>query len=75
MANIINMVIKVTNCTTTTGGGKGTPLRWRKNQNVTLVISDSSNPDNWSKPNLVFIQRGRPYYTTIHSKSIVKKLK
>ena len=67
------MIIKITNCTTTTGGGKGTPLRWRQNQNVTISISDGSNLYKWSKPNIMFILRGRPYYTTIQSKIIILK--
>jgi hypothetical protein len=67
------MIIKITNCTTTTGGGKGTPLRWRQNQNVTIVISDNSDPYKWAKPNRMFIIRGRPYYTTKESKSIIIK--
>lgn len=67
------MIIKITNCTTTTGGGKGTPLRWRQNQNVTIVIPDNSDPYKWSRPNNMFILRGRPYYTTIQSKTIIIK--
>jgi hypothetical protein len=34
------MTIKITNCTTTTGGGKGTPTRIRTNQNVHLLVSE-----------------------------------
>lgn len=67
------MVIKITNCTTTTGGGKGTPLRWRQNQNVTIVMPDNSNPYKYSEPNRMFIKGGRPYYTTIQSKCIIIK--
>lgn len=65
------MVIKITNCTTTTGGGK-VPLRLRHNQNVTIRIAED-DPDYWSRPNSGFVENGRYYYTTIQSKSIVVK--
>ena len=67
------MVIKITNCTTTTGGGMGTPIRWRQNQNIKIVISDKDNPNDWSKPNICFIRNGRKCYTTVQSKSIIIK--
>lgn len=63
------MWIKITNCTTTTGGRK-TPLRWRKNQNVKLF---TNYPESYNKPNIEFVENGRYYYTTIESKIIILK--
>lgn len=63
------MRIKITNCTTTTGGGK-VPLRRRKNQNVTI---STNYPEKYDRPNIEFIQNGRYYYTTSDSKIIILK--
>lgn len=60
-------LIKITNCTTTTGGGKKKPLRWRQNQNVTLY---TSNPNLYNKPNIEFVYNFKVYYTTKESKVI-----
>ncbi len=62
-------LIKITNCTTTTGGGKK-PLRWRQNQNVTLF---TNNPELYNRPNIEFRCNFRLYYTTKESKVIVLK--
>jgi len=63
------MWIKITNCTTSTGGGKK-PLRWRKNQNV-KVFTDY--PEMYNKPNIRFIENRNYYYTTVESKIIILK--
>ena len=66
------MVIKITNCTTTTGGSK-VPLRLRHNQNVIISISENSNPYSWSEPNIMFMANGRKYCTSYESKTIILK--
>jgi len=66
------MWAKITNCTTTTGGGR-TPIRKRVNQNISVHI----NPeiiDRIGKEIFSFVVNGREYITTFESKIIIKKL-
>jgi len=66
------MRIKITNCTTTTGGSK-IPERLRKNQNVKLCI----NPDNlnyYKKRNIWVMSCGKYYKKTTSSKIIILKI-
>lgn len=62
--------VKLTNCTTTTGGGKIKPLRTRHNQNITLVVTEELI-NNIGNKRYVINRYGREYWTTYESKAII----
>jgi len=63
-------LIKITNVTTTTGGGKRKPLRWRQNQNITKYTTDL---EYYQKDFASFYYCGRPYFKTTTSKVVILK--
>jgi hypothetical protein len=64
------MWIKVTNCTTITGGGKK-PERIRKNQNVTTSVKDDFSIKDFLKRPFIIKENGKEYTTTSESKIII----
>ena len=64
--------VKLTNVSTTTGGGKGKPIRSRKNQNICLRLNEDIISNIGSK-RYIISRYGREYFTTYDSKAIIIK--
>ena len=64
--------VKITNVSTTTGGGKRKPIRSRKNQNICLRLNEDIIGNIGSK-RYIFTRYGREYFTTYDSKVIIIK--
>lgn len=67
-----SILIKITHCQTTTGGGKK-PLRIRSHQNITLYILDNFL-EFYKQKGLIIRYNGREYITTVRSKLIILKI-
>ena len=62
--------VKLTNVNTTTGGGKGKPIRRRNNQNITLRLKENII-NNIGIKRYIFQRYGKEYWTTYESKAII----
>ena len=62
--------VKLTNCNTTTGGGKGKPIRSRNNQNIHLRLNENIINTIGLK-RYIFERYGKEYWTTYESKAII----
>jgi hypothetical protein len=69
LAKMKQFWVKVTNVSTTTGGGLKKRLRSRNNQNISLILSEELI-EEVGKKRFVIKHYGRECYTTFESKVI-----